>query len=360
MTKTLNSFIAEAYRVQRKMLGGVMAVGGLVAYVLSVLLIVSGIALQAFLFMPQQIHGVLVYAYVIMWGIAALFVGVLVERMTLGGCSKFRIASEKREIIQTNYERIVDPTAETTQQYHSDLFYVDRDRKSSACLIGLGACLSIFCENFIVQYLFIGWNGGHVGSVALPIGTIGSLFLSGLVSYTLISSELHKTQEKEVIHESITADSFLPIAARANVTDRVHQQMLQKSIVKVDEIANTDTIDAAFEQAVLQDIDNLLEGKGTIILRIDNEKRQKEMQIEADKQRTRQQLRLLKGGDDTLSGEDTGGEQYYTSPLPITGPIAKQPQGSRKMRGDGIENMKKVFSLYKQMGEEYFLSLIHI
>ena len=349
---TLNGFIATAHRLQRKTLGAVMAMGGVVAYLLSIILIVSGIVLQAFIYKPSVFSGAMIVVYSIVWGIAALCIGVLVERMTLGGCSKYRIATERREIIQENFDKIVDPTPETGRQYSSDIARENKNRYSSAWLIVLGATLSIFCENFVVQYLFTGWTPMQIGPVSIPIGTIGSLFLSGLVSYTLISSELHKKQESDVIHESITADSFLPTATRADVTDRVYQQMLKRSSTKVDEISESETIDSAFEQAVLQDIDSLLDGKGTIILRIDNERRQKEMQIEADKQRTRQQLRLLKGGESTPE-EDTEGV-FYTSQLPITGPIAKVPQNTRKMRGDGMENMKRVYSLYKQMGEEYF------
>jgi hypothetical protein len=329
--------------------------GGLIAYVLSVILIVSGIVLQAFLYKPHQIQGAMLAVYVLIWGISALCIAVLVERMTLGGCSKYRIACEKKEIITDNFEDIENPTKEVEYQYKKDIKRIDANIRTSAGLIVLGAALSIFCEYLIIQYLFVGWNDIPVyGSLSIPIAHIGGLFLSGLVSYTLISSELQKSQEKDAIHESITADSFLPIAARANVTDRVHMQMLAKSTVKVDEITNTDTIDSAFEHAVKTDIDHLLDGKGTIILRIDNEKRQKELQIEADRQRTRHQLRLLKGGDSNPESEtQQNTDSFYTTQLPTTGPIAKIA-GTRKMRGDGLENMKRVYALYKQMGEEYF------
>jgi hypothetical protein len=270
--------------------------------------------------------------------------------MTLGGCSKYRIACEKSEIIRENFEKISGPTKEVETQYQTDLSYVNKDKGYALGLIVLGACLSIFCESLIIHYLFSGWSDWHVGQVSIPVGVLGSLFLSGLVSYTLISSELHKRQEAEVIHESIMADSFLPIAARANVTDRVHMQMLAKSTVKVDEIVNTDTIDSAFEHAVKSDIDHLLDGKGTIILRIDNERRQKELQIAAEKEKTRHQLRLLKGGMDAETDLPNTGEL----PLVSGGSTSVLNSVTRKMRGDGVENLKKIYSLYRQMGEDYF------
>lgn len=321
----MNGLIAKAHRIQRKFIGVIVASGSVLAFTLSFILIVSGITVTALLHPPTtNFYGYC--GYVAVWIFAGSFIAILIERLTLTNCAKLRIIRDKVELINEDYACIENPTNETELQQQKDIKKAKKGRWSVILLIILGTLLSMMCESFIIHFLF--------ASFQMYLGWGASLFLSGLVSYTLISSELHKGLDAEVLHESLNADTFLAIAARANVTDHTNQQILKQSTTKVKEITESDVMQNAIDQAVIADVDDAMEGNGRIVLRIDNEREQKRLQMAREKELTRQQLSLVKGGND---GD--------TEPLALA-PIPEQRPKS--------QNYLKVEDLYKRCGESIF------
>lgn len=322
----MNGLIAKAHKIQRKFIGVIVASGSVLAFLLSFILIVAGIEVTA-LMHPPTTNNVGFGAYAFVWIFAGALIAILIERLTLTNCAKLRITREKIELINEDYSCIETPTNDTDLERQKDVKLVEKGRWSIILLIVLGTSLSMMCESFIIHFLF--------GNFQVILGWIASLFLSGLVSYTLISSELHKGLDAEVIHESLNADTFLAVAARANVTDHVNQQMLKKATTKVKEIVGSEVMLSAIDQAVIADVDDVMEGNGRIILRIDNEREQKRAQIAREKDLTRQQLSLVKGSGDT-------------EPLSVIQASAEQRSKSR--------NYLQIEDIYKRCGDAHFTS----
>jgi hypothetical protein len=267
-------------------------------------------------------------------------IGVLIERLTMTNSTKLRIMRDKVEIIEeklAHAEALTgDSTEDTKSELEKDKKAVQKGKGSVIFLIVLGTGLSMLCESFIIHFLFVSWQPLIVAGIAINVGWIASLFLSGLVSYTLIASEMHKRLDSEVIHESLNADNFLATAALANMKDAVSEQMLLQSATKVKEITKSDVITSGIDRAVVKSVDEIMNGGGEIALRIDDEREQKRLQMLHDKERTRQQLSIVRGGNtEPLALADMA--SFDDSP---------QPQKSR--------NYLAIEEVYRKSGEAYF------
>lgn len=332
----MNTFIAKAHRLQRKSIGLIIASGSVLAFLLSFILIVAGIEMTALMHpLTSNKWGQVVYA--IVWGAAALMIGILIERLTTTNSTKLRIMRDKVELIEEELAQIQEPTEATKAEFGKDIASAKKGRSSIIFLMSLGTGLSMMCESFIIHFLFVSWQPIVIGPVSINVGWIASLFLSGLVSYTLISSELHKRLDAEVIHESLNADNFLAIAAHANIKDRVNEQVLVQSTVKVDEITSSDVMLNAIDQAVVKNVDEVMDGRGQIVLRIDDEREQKRLQIAHERELTKSQLSVIKGG--------------MTEPLGIPDMVSFNHPQQKKSK-----NHQQIEELYKKNGEEYFNS----
>lgn len=326
--KTLNGFIAKAHQLQRKSIGLIVASGSILAFGLSFILIVLGIETTALLYPPTtNIIGQIAYAVV--WIIPSIIIGILVERLTTTNSTKLRIMRENVEEIEARFLSIEEPTEAVKKEKDKNIKVAKKGSRSIISLIILGTAFSMMCESFFIHLLFTSWN---------PIvGWIASLFLSSLVSYTLISSELHKRQEAEVIRDSLNTDTFMGVAAQATIKDRVHERMLAQATVKVDEITDSEVLKQAIDQAVIKHVDEVMEGEGEIIERIADEREQTRLRIAQEKERTRQQLSIIRDGG-------------QPEPLSTSAVVASfdnpQPQKSK--------NHLRIEEMYRQCGESYF------
>lgn len=326
--QTMNGFIAKAHRLQRKCIGLIVAAGGILAFLLSFLLIVAGIETMALIYPPtDNLFGQIVYA--IIWAIAALMIGVLIERLTTTNSTKLRIMRQNVEEIEEKFATIQEPTETVKKEKDKDIAAAKKGQSSIIFLITLGTGLSMMCESFIIHFLFTSWQP--------YIGWIASLFLSGLVSYTLISSELHKSQESDVIRDSLNTDNFLGVAAQATIKDRVHERMLSQSIVKVDEITDSEVMIQAIDQAVVKHVDEVMQGEGEIVERIADEREQMRLRLVQDKERTRQQLSIMRDGGQP--------EPLSTSTIVAS---FENPQAQKS------KNHLRIEEMYKEYGEAYF------
>jgi len=329
----MNTFIAKAHRLQRKSIGLIVASGSVLAFILSFILIVAGIEMTALMHpLTSDRTGQIVYA--IVWGIAALMIGILIERLTTTNSTKLRIMRDKVELIEADLAQINEPTEATKTEFDKEIAFAKKGRGSIIFLMSLGTGLSMMCESFIIHFLFVSWEPVTIGPISINVGWIASLFLSGLVSYTLISSELHKKLDAEVIHEALNADNFLAIAASANIKDHVNEQLLEQATTQVKEVTDSSAIRTAIGQAVVKNVDDAMDGRGQIVLRIDDEREQKRLQIAHERELTKSQLRIV----------PREGEME-----PITSMISFDVPQRQKSK-----NHVRLEDLYQKNGEEYF------
>ncbi|HEX3643606.1 MAG TPA: hypothetical protein VHV10_20145 [Ktedonobacteraceae bacterium] len=327
----MNSFIAKAHRLQRKSIGLIVASGGVLAFILSFLLIVAGIVMTALIHPPtDNIIGLILYIIVLIF--ASLMIGILIERLTATNSTKLRLMGEAVEEAEARFSQIKGPpAAAATAEYEKQKIAAQKGKRVIIFLITLGTSLSMLCESFCIHFLFTSWD--------LYVGWIASFFLSGLVSYTLISSELHKKHEAAIILDSLDTDNFLGVAAHATIKDRVHERMLTQSTVKVDEIANSAVMLQAIDQAVIQHVDEVMHGGGEIVERITDEREQRRLAEVQERERTRQQLTIIHGG---RGDEDTSTSTVVASfdnPKPVKS-----------------KNHQEIEELYRKFGEVHFSS----
>src|SRR5258708_1913853 len=175
------------------------------AYVLSSLTIIVGVIIYATIIWPYG------WWYWISAGLIGLFFSILVERLTLTQAAKVRVASEKWEDIKKRYALEEDPTAQTRANEEHELAIV-KDNWARVLMIA-GAIISTCAGTLFWHYLLQGLPEWQPWAF--------STLFSALISFTLVSSELHRPLENEVISGSIAADHFVTQAGREDARDRV-------------------------------------------------------------------------------------------------------------------------------------------
>src|SRR5258708_7857644 len=208
-----NMSIAKLHKFSRKFVGWITAVGPVVALAVSILTIVIGVIIYA-----TKIWSAWPY-WVGAGGIGILF-SLLVERLTLTQAAKVRTIKEKKEDIETAYGKVDDLTQTALDHKALELDQAEKGNGGAWTLMLLGALVSTCAGTLFGHYLLQGLPGWQ--------GWAFSSLFSAIVSFTLVSSELHRHLDNEVISSSIIADHFVDLAGREDARDRVIEEFADK------------------------------------------------------------------------------------------------------------------------------------
>ncbi len=274
-----NLTIAKLHRFSRKLVGWITAVGPVIAYILSIITIVVGVIIYAVEIWPDT------WLYWVAAGVIGLLFSLLVERLTLTQAAKVRVASEKREDIGTAHALVEKPTPEVEAAKNRKLAAIKTG--GAEPLMVAGALISTCAGTLFWHYLF----------QRMPIYQAWgfSTLFSALISFTLVSSELHRRIENEVIASSITADHFTDAALKEDTRDRVIEEFADQHEKALRETLGGNTVRDAADYAAQRTLDEVLDtGQGLIPKHISRE-RELARQRDLDQQKqTDQQFEIIR------------------------------------------------------------------
>lgn len=324
-----NMLIAKSHRTSRKFVGHTMALASMLAIILSGLVVAAGVVTYAIFSFPTSI-GWVAYVYWVLALVIGSILAVLIESFTLGSCARLRYTLEVRKEIVSRYNQVVNPTESIEAMKKREMNTLLPGTITDGFFIVLGVTISTLAGTLL-------W---HLILSPLPnwqAWACSTLF-SGLVSATLVVSELKKETNTRIIEESIIADNFTQLAAkedaRAEVIDSLHKQ--HKS--KVTALAQGETFDAAILTEAETTLDEVLTGgTGQIPLRLQREREVKQIAMQQDRENTTRQLSLVRGN----------GNGLHMVSLPASDTITPT---SRK---DVTRNYQAIKGIYDTLGEQY-------
>ncbi len=285
-----NITIANTHRIYRKLVGELVGQGAMVALIGNTIAVPFGVIVFAV--------GVVGSANLWMLGLTLLvsfvigvILAILADSQTLAGCARWRINNEQIAVIREKYAVIPE------EERHPSLADLEQKEIKSqehartwnmVCVTfssTVSACAGILFWHWLLS--------------ALPewMAWVFSTLFAVLVSFTLISCELLKRQNNEIVRESIVADHYTNEAMSEDAQEAIVDAMGKQCRTQVKELTESDVVAVAVEEFVISELDRQLAGgRGQIPLRIEREKEDKRIAAERDQEKLSQQLRLIQGG----------------------------------------------------------------
>ena len=343
---SFNSLIANTHRAQRKLNGVTVSLGAMVSVALSSILTVLGVVSVLYTNDHSLFEGAMMYVMTPVAVLIASICAFLIERLTQVSCAKVRLgheqAHEKKEAFE-EMSLLSEPTERIRKHHEQEIATIEKGYRPSYLGIIFGASLSVIMESFFVHFIFLGW---HTPIAFFTTGDIASVMLSGLVSFTLISSEISKKQDHAVIEEALTSDGFMQIAAEADVKDETNRHLLINSGPKVGKILEGEILDIALDESVTKMIAQNL-GSQDITKKITEHRQAKTLQLAQESERTKAQLTLLMGG----KGKKVEPVASEVIEAEVKTVPTKMPPTTKKAYSDRLASVKNMIDTH---GVEYF------
>ena len=226
----INAAIASTYQTQQRLTGLFVSMGSILAIILEIGLVVAGFTIVGSRVTP---------GLQILWGCIGLLFALLVTKLTLTNATKLRISKDNEKVLRIAHkERGKDLgtiPANVQAALDQDIAETQTGRITIRFLIGMGALMSIVCETFVMHLLFTAVHPAILGDAL-------SIFLSCLVTSTVVSGELHKERDADIIRNALTHDSFLELAAKATVYDGFNRKLIREASTHVEETLDRDVM----------------------------------------------------------------------------------------------------------------------
>lgn len=276
----MNMRIAKLHKFSRKFVGWITAAGPIIAYALSIFTIVAGVIIYATKIWPDA------WWYWIVAGVIGMLFSLLVERLTLTQAAKVRTAREKREDIEVAYARVKDLTNAALAHKQRELDLVKTGGAEVLMLAGI--LISTAAGTLFWHYLLQGLPEWQAWGF--------STLFSALISFTLVSSELHRHLENEVVSGSIMADHFTDLAGREDARDRVIAEFAEKHEGALQKTLDHNTVGEIADYQAQQTLDDVLNGKGQIPMHIQREREARRIASDRERELTSQQMEIVRQG----------------------------------------------------------------
>lgn len=285
-----NTSIARTHRLYRKLVGELLAQSIIMALVVNSVVVAFGI-----LFFAMDLANGSPWYQALGVGLGSLIIGAFValtaDSQTLSACARWRINIEQVTAIRSKYAVI------PKRHRHPGLDELERKeivQQESARNWNI-ACVLFFCViSSTAGVLF--WHRLFSAMPTVQAWIFSSLF-SLLISFTLVSGELFKRQNNDVIRESIAGDPFANDAMMEDMNESVAMVIAEKCVKRVSELTHSSITQIAIDEYAMSELDRKLAGgKGRIPLRIQQEKEEKLKEDEKDQEKLTSQLRLIQGG----------------------------------------------------------------
>lgn len=240
----LNTTIAATYQAQQRLTGLFVSAGSMLAILLEIGLFVAGFVIKG----NQSTSNVVLW---VLFGFVGFLVALLVTKMTLTNATKLRASLDAENKLRADHRergkgKIIPP--EVQAELDKDIKETKKGRWTICILIGVGVLASIICETFVMQLLFSSLQPQWLGEGM-------SIFLSTLVSCTVVSGELHKKRDTDIIRSSLSHESLLELAAKANVYDEFNKKMIGAASTHVGQVLDQDVLGAYARTLVFRSIE---------------------------------------------------------------------------------------------------------
>ncbi len=319
---SLNTTIASVYQTQQRLTGLFVSAGSMIAILLELSLIVAGFVIKA----SETSSNWVIYG---LFALVGFLVALLIVKLTLTNAAKLRASLNAENDLKADYRERSEGktvTQKVQAELDNDIAETKKGRWTIYLLIGVGALASIICETFVMHLLFQQLKPDLLGDVL-------SVFLSALVSSTVISGELHKRRDTEIIKHSLSHDSLLELAAKANTYDAFNRKMINAASTHVEQVLDQAVLGAYAQSLVYSSIE---ESTGT---------QNFAQQVESIRARQLQIARFKEDQEQRLLAEIRGKKDPQTDPIkPIQlhslDEIETRFQGGTEGVNRGIEPLK--------------------
>lgn len=274
----MNMRIARLHKFSRKFVGWITAAGPIIAYALSILTIVVGVVIYATKIWPTSA------VYWVAAGVIGLFFSLLVERLTLTQAAKVRTAKEKREDIEVHYSKVPNPTQQTEANKRRELAAISTG--GAGWLVFAGAVISTCAGTLFWHYLLQGLPEWQAWGF--------STMFSALISFTMISSELHRHLENEVVSGSIMADHFTDLAGREDARDKVIKEFANRHEQALQQTLDHNTVSEIADYTAQQTLDDVFKGQGQIPMHIQREREARRIAGDRERDLTTEQMQVIR------------------------------------------------------------------
>ena len=289
----INTAIANTYQSQQRLTGLFVSVGSMLAIVLELGLVVAGFTVVGSHVTP---------ALWALWGCIGFLFALLVTKLTLTNATKLRISLDNEKVLRACHkergkELGIIPV-DVQSELNKDIKECKSGRAAIYSLIGIGALMSITCETFVMELLFTTMRPAVIGDAL-------SFLLSSLVTCTVVSGELHKERDADIIRKALSHDSFLELAAKATVYDAFNRNLIREASTHVKEVLDHDVMGEYAKRLVFTSTE---ESTGT---------QNFALQIEQSKTKRLQENRLLEDSKVRMLKQLRGEEDIDTEPTPL-------------------------------------------
>ncbi len=240
----LNTTIANVYQTQQRLTGLFVSAGSMLAILLELLLVVTGFTIAV----SGEVHNPVMMA---LFGLVGLLMALLITKLTLTNATKLRASLDAENDLRKDYkERSKGKTLppDVKVELDKDVKETQAGRGWIYVLIAFGVLISIVCEKFAIDLLFKSVENWYISNGL-------SIFLSGLVSCTVVSGELHKKRDTDIIRSSLSHESLLELAAKSNVYDEFNKKMINAASDHVGKVLDQDVLDAYARTLVFRSIE---------------------------------------------------------------------------------------------------------
>jgi hypothetical protein len=264
----------------------------MLAILLELSLIVAGFVIKA----SETSSNWVIYG---LFALIGFLVALLIVKLTLTNAAKLRASLDEENKLQADYRERSEGktvTPKVQAELDNDIAETRKGRWTIYLLIGVGALASIICETFVMHLLFQQLKPDLLGDVL-------SVFLSALVSSTVISGELHKKRDTDIIRSSLSQDSLLELAAKANTYDAFNRKMINATSTHVEQVLDQAVLGAYAQSLVYRSIE---ESTGT---------QNFAQQVESIRARQLQIARFQDDQEQRLLAEIRGKKDPQTDPI---------------------------------------------
>jgi hypothetical protein len=279
--------VARAHRQHQLFVGYGTSVITMIALVLNTLVVPAGFIALAFT------NGWPGWPVLLFSATIGIFLALVSDIMTLTSAARLRKALEEKKIIQKQF-------AEISPRERTQAIKEMKQEQESALTprYWINGLLIIFFSFSSGSAGDIFWQRFLNGKMETWEVWSGSIIFSLIISWCMISSEIYRRDNEELIMESIKDANFTSIAAQQDANDSASLIMNKRYETKIKQIAeDSPIVDGAIEASTEDIYDRLLMGgQGRLQLRMRQDRDSREYAERQEAERTRVQLKLIQGG----------------------------------------------------------------
>lgn len=272
--------VADSHRRQQLLLGYCIAKGSYLALIVNTIVVPVGLVV-----LGVQLTGTVWSLLSVVLAVIGCVVAILGDTMTLSSAARVRKTHDAMRALEAKYDQLLEDemTEALKKRKRRDMNRLRKAHSSNEVSLIFFILVSAGLGDIFWHWCL---QGLHNEILSWAFSIVFSLLVSG----TMCASQLYKSDNDQLIGESIEASNFMALALKKDADAKAVEILAKKYQTEIKQLAeDTDVIRMAISEHSETIYDELLAGgQGRIPLRIQQEKY-------AERELTKQQLALMGG-----------------------------------------------------------------